>query len=208
MRTAEPSLPATVSASAIVSVSSSSIGTARLIRPSSRARSVSTNCPVVSISKACLRGTLRESATIGVEQNSPILTPLTPKRVPSAATAMSQLATSWQPAAVAMPCGEAMTGCGVSRMAGILGLPGGLHLLEVVAGAERLARAGECDHADVAIAREPVELGLERGEHLVRQRVEIAGRIHGEPGDCAGVGAVENCHLVTLLCCDHCGTKP
>ena len=31
--------------------------------------------PVSSISIACLRETLRESATIGVEQNRPILTP-------------------------------------------------------------------------------------------------------------------------------------
>ena len=70
------------------------------------------NSPVVSISNAALRGTLRDRATIGVEQNSPILTPLTPNRVPSAATAMSQLATSWQPAAVAMPCTSAITGWG------------------------------------------------------------------------------------------------
>lgn len=58
------------------------------------------NWPVVGISNAILRGTLRLSATVGVEQKRPILTLLTPKRVPSAATAMSQEATSWQPAAV------------------------------------------------------------------------------------------------------------
>ena len=55
---------------------------------------------------------LRESATIGVEQKSPTLIPFTPNRVPSAATARSQDATSWQPAAVAIPCTCAMTGWG------------------------------------------------------------------------------------------------
>jgi len=59
-----------------------------------------------------LRGTARDSATIGVEQNSPILTPGVAKRAASAATARSQLATSWQPAAVAMPCTRAITGLG------------------------------------------------------------------------------------------------
>ena len=39
----------------------------------------------------------------GVEQNSPILTPGVAKRASWLATARSQLATSWQPAAVAMP---------------------------------------------------------------------------------------------------------
>ena len=58
------------------------------------------------------RGTLRVSATIGVEQNSPILTPGVQNPAASEATARSQLATSWQPAAVAGPCTAAMTGCG------------------------------------------------------------------------------------------------
>ena len=117
--TAAPSLAATVSASARVSAASASPGTTRLTRPSASARAASTKPPVVSISKAILRGTLRLSATIGVEQKSPILTPLTPKRVPSAAMAMSQEATSWQPAAVAMPCTSAITGCGSARIASI-----------------------------------------------------------------------------------------
>jgi len=59
--------------------------------------------PVSSISIACLRGTLRDSATIGVEQNNPISTPGVAKAAASEATARSQLATSWQPAAVATP---------------------------------------------------------------------------------------------------------
>ena len=112
MRTAAPSLPAMVAARACVSASSVSAGTTRLTSPIASALVASMKLPVVSISKACLRGTLRDRATIGVEQNSPMFTPFTPNRVPSAATAMSQLATSWHPAAVAMPCTCAITGCG------------------------------------------------------------------------------------------------
>ena len=75
----------------------------RLTRPTSRARAAERNSPVVSISKATAGGTLRVSATMGVEQKRPIFTPLTPKRASSSATTMSQEAASWQPAAVAMP---------------------------------------------------------------------------------------------------------
>jgi hypothetical protein len=74
---------------------------------------------VVSSSKARLRGTTRVSATIGVEQKRPMLTPLTPKRAVSAATARSQVATSWQPAAVAMPWTWAITGWGSRVIASI-----------------------------------------------------------------------------------------
>ena len=65
-----------------------------------------------SSSSARLRPTARESGTIGVEQKRPIFTPGVAKRVASAATARSQAATSWQPAAVAIPCTFAITGCG------------------------------------------------------------------------------------------------
>ena len=67
---------------------------------------------MVSISNAILRVTLRVSATMGVEQNSPMFTPFTPNRASSLATARSQVATSWQPAAVASPCTCAINGCG------------------------------------------------------------------------------------------------
>ena len=70
------------------------------------------NSPVSSISIACLRPTLRASATLGVEQNRPKLTPLTANLALSAATARSHCATSWQPAAVAVACTLAITGCG------------------------------------------------------------------------------------------------
>jgi len=47
-----------------------------------------------------------------VLQKSPTLMPLTAKRESLAATARSHIATSWQPAAVAMPCTRAITGTG------------------------------------------------------------------------------------------------
>ena len=68
-----------------------------------RAVLASINLPVSSISIAALRPTARVSATIGVEQKRPILTPGVANRASSAATARSQVATSWQPAAVATP---------------------------------------------------------------------------------------------------------
>src|SRR6195952_1665494 len=71
---------------------------------------------------ACLRGMLRDSATIGVEQNRPMSTPGVAKPAASEATARSQLATNWQPAAVAMPCTAAPTGFGKWTMACIIAL--------------------------------------------------------------------------------------
>ena len=55
----------------------------------------------------------RVSATIGVVQKRPIFTPGVPKAAVSAAMARSQVATNWQPAAVAMPCTSAITGWGM-----------------------------------------------------------------------------------------------
>ena len=68
------------------------------------------------MSSAVFGETLRDSATIGVEQNRPTSMPFTPKRAVSAAIAMSQLATSWQPAAVARPRTSATTGLGSARI--------------------------------------------------------------------------------------------
>lgn len=53
-------------------------------------------------------------ATAGVEQKRPTLTPGVAKVDFSVTTATSQLATSWQPAAVATPFTMAMTGTGMS----------------------------------------------------------------------------------------------
>lgn len=59
-------------------------------------------------------GTALPMATPGVEQNRPTFTPGVAKVDLSVATAMSQLATNWHPAAVAMPFTIAITGTGAS----------------------------------------------------------------------------------------------
>ena len=66
------------------------------------------------MSIARLRPIARESGTIGVEQKSPMRTPGVPKRASSDATARSHAATTWQPAAVAIPSTCAITGCGIA----------------------------------------------------------------------------------------------
>ena len=91
-------------------------GTTRFTSPIWRAVGASMVSPVRSISMACLLETLRDSATMGVEQNSPILTPGVEKAAWSEAIARSQLATSWQPAAEAGPSTSAMTGFGSRTM--------------------------------------------------------------------------------------------
>ena len=130
--------------------------------------------PVTSISNAALRARLRDSATLGDEQNRPRLTPLTAKRASLAATARSHAATSWQPAAVAMPCTRAITGTGrrwivsimrahcANRRLVVAERRLGAHLLQVVAGAERLALGGDDDDARAVVAGDGVELGLQR----------------------------------------------
>ena len=75
-------LPAIVFAKSQVALSSSPSGSTRLMRPMAWARSAVIASPVSSISMACLRGTARERATIGVEQKRPILTPGVAKRAP------------------------------------------------------------------------------------------------------------------------------
>ncbi len=57
---------------------------------------------------------------MGVEQKRPILTPGVAKLASSEATARSQVATSWQPAAVATPCTAAITGWGMRWMVSIM----------------------------------------------------------------------------------------
>ena len=62
----------------------------------------------------------RVSGTMGVEQNRPMRTPGVANVAVSTATARSQAATSWHPAAVATPWTLAMTGCGMSCNASII----------------------------------------------------------------------------------------
>ena len=68
--------------------------------------------PVSNSSIARLRDTLRPTPTAGVVQNTAVLSPGSAKLALSDATARSHIDTSWQPAAVAMPCTRAIVGCG------------------------------------------------------------------------------------------------
>ena len=70
---------------------------------------------VMSISRAARGGITRTSGIMGVVQKRPILTPGVAKAACSEATARSQDATNWQPAAVASPCTRAITGCSSRR---------------------------------------------------------------------------------------------
>jgi hypothetical protein len=63
-----------------------------------------------------LEPTLRPTGTEGVPQNRPLLMPEVAKVASLDATARSQAATSWQPAAVAIVWTLAMTGCGRRRI--------------------------------------------------------------------------------------------
>ena len=69
-----------------------------------------------SMSSARLEPTLRPTETDGVPQNRPLLMPEVAKVASLEATARSQAATSWQPAAVAMAWTLAITGWGRRRI--------------------------------------------------------------------------------------------
>ena len=146
----------------------------------------------------------RVSATIGVEQNSPILTPFTANRALSAATARSQVATSWQPAAAATACTLAITGLG-SRVidsislehcsnSDLIGRPRGCraHFLEVVAAAEAGAGAGDDHDLDRGVGLEAVELVLQGGHQVHRQGVALRRPVQGQRRDPVAVVAEQD----------------
>src|ERR1700741_5490742 len=83
----------------------------RLTRPSRSAVAASIGWPVNSMASARLETTLRPTATEGVPQNRPLLMPEVAKVASVEAPAREQAATSWQPAAVAISCALAITGC-------------------------------------------------------------------------------------------------
>ena len=109
-----------LAASASISASRRSGSTTRFTSPRACACTASMKSPVTSISNAGLRATLRMSGTLGVEQKRPRLTPLTANLAALEATARSHCATSWQPAAVAIPCTRAITGTGRRRSVSIM----------------------------------------------------------------------------------------
>ena len=189
---------------AATAASSSASGATRLTRPKDKASAAEMKRPVTSMSKACLGATLRERATAGVEQNRPTLMPETAKVALSAATARSQVATSWQPAAVAMPCTRAITGTGQIDDAlhdpAALGEQGfvvvlariGAHLLEVVPGAEGLAGRRENDAANGLVVLDIVERRLQRRQHLLGQGVELGRPVEGQRHDSVPILAQQN----------------
>jgi hypothetical protein len=144
------------------------------------------------MSSARLRPIARESGTIGVEQNSPIFTPGVANRAVSAATARSHAATSWQPAALAMPpirdhrLRELVDQ--LHQLRAELEQPleerhvAIDHLAQVVARAERGAVGLDHDRARVADA-------LQRGDQLLHQLGAegvalvgtVQGHAHGRP---------------------------
>ena len=139
--------------------------------------------PVSASSIARLRPTLRAIATIGVWQNQPPLPPGAANPADSAATARSQEATSWQPAAVARACTRAITTCGTSWIVCISSVQSFSRLRtsgsgragdvgEVVPGAEHRPLAGQHDARRVAPARLG-DRGQQLGQVLAGQRVAL-----------------------------------
>mmetsp|Transcript_70579 Transcript_70579/g.202206 ORF Transcript_70579/g.202206 Transcript_70579/m.202206 type:complete len:210 (-) Transcript_70579:27-656(-) len=94
------------------SAAGASEATTRLTRPAARASEAESSLPAKSISAATLAVAARVTATLGVEQKSPMRTPGVAKRAPAAARTTSQEAASWQPAAKAQPWTAARTGIG------------------------------------------------------------------------------------------------
>ena len=135
-------------------------GTAWLIRPFAPRSGV---CEISrhQLPVACLARTLRDSGTLGVEQKSLTEIPDTANLTSSAALVRSHAATSWQPAAVAMLCILAITGCGramidcmseldrLNKSRKVCVVVSCSHLLQAVPEARRLAGAGDYHHANV-----------------------------------------------------------
>jgi len=85
-------------------------------RPNAHRSSAETISPVSSIFIACLRPTLARERDHRRRTEQAEFTPGVANRASVEATARSQLATSWHPAAVAMPCTSAITGLGCRTM--------------------------------------------------------------------------------------------
>ena len=164
-------------------------GTTRLTRPKSRAVAASIVSPVSSISIACLRDTLRDSATIGVEQNRPILTPGVQK---VALVARRSPGRSWRPAGSRRrwpaPSTSAMTGFGcvtidcisaeqAAMVSSKNALPRSASLrcavisLRSWPAENTLPVAAMTMTRTVAVAAGRLERRLQRGDHGARQRV-------------------------------------
>uniref|UniRef100_A0A6B0V6F9 Secreted protein n=1 Tax=Ixodes ricinus TaxID=34613 RepID=A0A6B0V6F9_IXORI len=102
-----------------VSSCNASDGTTLLTKPLTRASRALIGLPVSSIYADTFCGTQRATGMPGVEQKRPNEAPGSEKVALSDARAISQEATSWQPAAAASPSTCAMTGTGSFSIADI-----------------------------------------------------------------------------------------
>ena len=139
--------------------SSSAAGTTRLTRPQASAVGASISSPVSSISITRLRATLRPTPTAGVEQNTPTLTPGSAKRRVvrghREVAHRHELAAGGRRDAVDARDHRLRQprqllhhpAAGVEELALPVGVRMRAHLLQVVAGAEARAVAGEDDDA-------------------------------------------------------------
>jgi hypothetical protein len=146
----------------------------------------------------------RPSATDGVEQNRPRLMPETANL--RLLRGNGQIAHGHQLAACGR--GDAMNPCdhrlrhfdqGHHHPAALLeqllhiGLAVvGTHLLEVVAGTEGLAGAGNDHHAHRCILGDGIERRLQFGQQFLRQGIKLPGPIQGQPGDALAVFAQQH----------------
>ncbi len=71
----------------------------------------------------------------------------------------------------------------------VFGLSPLCHFLQVMASAEHLARAFQDHHLGLGIGGQRVELGLQGGQHRVRECIQALGGIQGQGGDAARVFA-------------------
>ena len=184
-------------------------------RRPSRPRSMS---PVSSISIACLRDTLRDSATIGVEQNSPMLTPgvakLAVARGDREIAARDELAAGRRRDALhrgdhRLRQGDDLLHHGAAGVHDLLEIgaaavgiaaPAG-QLLEVVAGAERRAVGGEHDGAHAAYrARSRSSASPSAREHRLGQAVARRRPVERQHRDAGRVLAQQDRRRRAVLC--------
>ena len=165
--------------------------------------------PVSSISIACLRGTLRDSATIGVEQNSPMLTPgvanAAALRRDREIAACDQLAAGR--ARRPLHAGDHRLrqmhdrlhhrGAGIHQLLEVgaaairIAAPRG-HLLHVVAGGEGRAVRREHDGAHALVGGDLGEARGQRGDQRFRQAVARLRAVEDENRDVVGVLAQQH----------------
>ena len=163
---------------------------------------------------AALRDTLRLSATMGVEQNSPILTPGVAKRASWLATARSQLATSWQPGGRGDAVhrgdhrlrrahdgqhhvGAGGHGLGEEGAAAVGIVAMRRQFLEIVTGGEGRAGAGDDDGANGIRAADLANGAGQRRDQLLGEGVARLGPVQREQRDRTAILAQQHCRVAS-----------